>query len=292
MTVFVIVLSILMFIIGILRISNGFGVKELNSDEKALLKKKSIKCILSTTLTIIFSILLYFCFEQLWSAEVAGLLAGGIVAGIFISLYYCITMPSQTTVNNRKGLKKINDEIKNNNIAIKVEFAKYTFAFDYDAKELMLIEVSNYSVRKILFEKIRQCELLEDNETIMKGGIGRAIVGGILAGGVGAIVGAATRKSQDVTNSLAIKIVIDSNLEPMLLFDLIFTQVQRSSNFYKDTYEKAQKVCSIIFNIIDKNMQNNIENKSDTLTDLDKLVTLYEKGFLTEEEFVNLKKKL
>ena len=49
----------------------------------------------------------------------------------------------------------------------------------------------------------------------MKGGVGRAIVGGALAGGAGAIVGANTRASKNMIYNLQIRI-ITSNINNSL----------------------------------------------------------------------------
>ncbi|EPZ54444.1 hypothetical protein H477_3583 [[Clostridium] sordellii ATCC 9714] len=42
------------------------------------------------------------------------------------------------------------------------------------------------------YKDIIEFELLEDGESITKGGLGRAVAGGVLLGGVGAIVGGVT----------------------------------------------------------------------------------------------------
>ena len=60
------------------------------------------------------------------------------------------------------------------------------------------------------FSNLLNFELLEDGETITKGGLGRAIAGGLLFGGVGAIVGGVTggKKSKGVCNSMRLKITL------------------------------------------------------------------------------------
>lgn len=42
------------------------------------------------------------------------------------------------------------------------------------------------------YQNLLDYELIEDGETITKGGLGRAVAGGVLFGGVGAIVGGVT----------------------------------------------------------------------------------------------------
>ena len=68
-------------------------------------------------------------------------------------------------------------------------------SFDINRKEISIIDAYADTHKLINFNQIIECEIIEDNTTIMKGGVGRAIVGGVLAGGVGAIVGAGTRST-------------------------------------------------------------------------------------------------
>ena len=52
------------------------------------------------------------------------------------------------------------------------------------------------------YDDVLDCELLEDGGSISKGGLGRAVAGGMLLGGVGAIVGGVTGKK--IQNQLAL----------------------------------------------------------------------------------------
>ena len=49
------------------------------------------------------------------------------------------------------------------------------------------------------FNDVVSYELIQDGESITKGGVGRAVAGGILFGGVGAVVGGLTGKKKVVT---------------------------------------------------------------------------------------------
>lgn len=60
----------------------------------------------------------------------------------------------------------------------------------------------NYVERNVTvfnFDEIIDYELIEDGETISKGGLGGAVVGGALLGGVGAAVGGVTGKKKNKT---------------------------------------------------------------------------------------------
>jgi len=103
------------------------------------------------------------------------------------------------------------------------------------------------------FNDLIECEVLEDNSTIMKGGIGRAVAGGILLGGVGAIVGATTRKSADMVNSLTVRIVTANVTDALIMVDLIHMKLKRNHPEYKNAYEFAQKLYATVTSIISSN---------------------------------------
>lgn len=52
----------------------------------------------------------------------------------------------------------------------------------------------NVNVTFLDFEQIIDCKITENSNIISGGGLGRAVAGGVIAGGVGAIVGANTKK--------------------------------------------------------------------------------------------------
>lgn len=66
------------------------------------------------------------------------------------------------------------------------------------------------------FSDVIDYELLEDGTSIIKGGLGSAIVGGALFGGVGALVGAAVggKKQKEIIESMKISITLNDTLRP------------------------------------------------------------------------------
>jgi hypothetical protein len=73
------------------------------------------------------------------------------------------------------------------------------------------------------YSDIVDFELLEDGESVSKGGLGRAVAGGVLFGGVGAIVGGVTggKKNKAICNSMKIKITINNLNNPVVYINLI-----------------------------------------------------------------------
>lgn len=148
--------------------------------------------------------------------------------------------------------------------------------------------------KSISFEDIIGCELLEDNETIQKGGVGRAVVGGILAGGVGAIVGATTRKTQGVVNSLKVKLVLNNILNPYFEINIITTQTSRNDEKYQTLYMLAQEIYSTILSIEHSTNSEKAEQTAPTnnIDELRKYKQLFDEGIISKEEFEGKKKQI
>lgn len=96
--------------------------------------------------------------------------------------------------------------------------------------------------RKILLSEIVDVQVDCDGE--VQGGVGRAVVGGLLAGGVGAIVGASTAKKQ--ITYFDIILTCRSVSDPVLLFRLIKSPVSTSSEQYKQALDFSRKVSASI----------------------------------------------
>ena len=96
-------------------------------------------------------------------------------------------------------------------------------------------------------------EILEDDAVV--GGIGRAIAGGILAGGMGAIVGATTAKNHVL--SYAIAIYTKDIANPQVTITLLNSKTKKDSLEYRLASSFAQEinasVKAIIANQEDKN---------------------------------------
>lgn len=153
------------------------------------------------------------------------------------------------------------------------------------------------------FKQLVGFELVEDDTTVLKGGVGRAVAGGLLFGGVGAVVGAATRKSSNVVNSLYVRLSI--NGRGMEKINLISFPTKRNSFTYRSAREQADDIISQL-EIIENNTKSTVppsieddkegapkdETKFSVADELIKLKQLLDIGVLTQEEFDQEKKKL
>lgn len=116
-----------------------------------------------------------------------------------------------------------------------------------------VIEGKPMFFEEIPFETIINCELLEDNATIMEGGVGRAVVGAAIAGGVGAIVGASTRSSSNIANSMCVRIITSDILKPYHPITIIDSPTNRNDSEYKRRFDIAQEIYATIIAIICNN---------------------------------------
>ncbi|VDG74712.1 Uncharacterised protein [Clostridium carnis] len=209
-----------------------------------------------------------------------------------------------------KELKKADIEnaikLKDENIKLLNEFnttrqiGKY-IEFDENNKKFLIPD--GFNGKKINpkvhdYKDLLEYEVLENGSTITKGGLGSAVVGGLLFGGTGAIVGGITgKKTKSVIDSLKIKITINNSNRPVEYINLITTQTKTNSLLYKSSYNLAQEIISMLSVIKESsNRENNVEDIENTgfslADELRKLKELVDEGIISEEEFQNQKTKL
>lgn len=154
-------------------------------------------------------------------------------------------------------------------------------------------------------------ELCENNSVEQKGGIGRAIVGGALFGEAGAIVGASTRGSKNMVNSLYIRLTIKS--VGMRKISFIDSPTARDAMLYSSSRSLADQIISELEIISAENQRGDepTDTKETSETqqaskpadtpelsfvlvadELLKLKQLLDMGVITQEEFDQQKRKL
>lgn len=239
---------------------------------------------------------------------------------LFISLIY----KGAEWENNKKkeraqAMEQKFSKIENFTISRKVDGfgGFYIFAIDEINEKIALVTESINHI--VSFSDIIGVELIEDDNTVSKKSttrtIGGAIVGGVLAGGVGTIVGGlsgnSTQKSK--VSSLFVKILLRSLDKPSLLikcFDSrtmttqhkasVETDGKLESYIYKIGKKNADDIKDLVSVIIDRTDTKNVAIPveiapilSNSIADeILKLNELKERGILTEEEFTLQKNKI
>lgn len=153
------------------------------------------------------------------------------------------------------------------------------------------------------FEQLTSYELVEitDVETRKSGTVGNALVGGIIAGGVGAIVGASASKthSNEIVKDMYISIVTNPGAS-LHKIQLIKYATKKSSIDYEIALENAQKILGMLKHIeqiagYNKQSEETPVLPQSALSPLDeikKLKELLDIGAVTQEEFDAKKKQL
>lgn len=148
------------------------------------------------------------------------------------------------------------------------------------------------------YSDIIDFELLEDGHSISKGGLGRALVGGVLMGGVGAIVGGVTggKKNKSVCDSLKIKITLNSIATPTIYINFITTPTRNNSWVYKTNYSFAQECLSILQLMCNSvEQQQKLNDSIPRVSGADEILKykqLLDAGIITQKEFEEKKKQI
>ena len=160
--------------------------------------------------------------------------------------------------------------------------------------------VTRPSDKTFLFDELIGYELLEDDSTVTSGGIGTAIAGGVLFGGVGAIVGGMTgsKTAKKKIENLVLRIDTNDMQFPCIMITYINKPTKTNSNDYRKAMSQAQETMSALNLILKRreaaqqeaaaNVEIAAAQRAAETNDLDqllKLKQLLDCGVLTQEEF-------
>ena len=141
------------------------------------------------------------------------------------------------------------------------------------------------------YDQIVSFELLENGESVASGGIGRAALGGVLFGGVGAVVGASTRSYKSVCEELKIKVTVKDYKDSAFYIPLIAVQASKTSSVYKERMKMAQNILSKL-QLITSADTHRKSVSTDKFEEIKKYKILLDEGIISQEEFECKKKEL
>ena len=149
------------------------------------------------------------------------------------------------------------------------------------------------------YDDIVDFELIEDGSSIVSGGVGRAVVGGMLFGGVGAVVGGVTgkKKAKQTCTSLMVKITVNNTACPVEYIKLISAETAKNGFVYKAAFQNAQEIISLLQVICSQRRSASADPQTHTQTlspaeEIRKYKELLDDGIITAEEFQAKKKQL
>lgn len=94
------------------------------------------------------------------------------------------------------------------------------------------------------FEDLVSYELIVNNQTVVSGGVGQALVAGAMFGPIGAVAGGIVSKRKSTSKILNMTVRVTSNdfNKPVVFIDLIRKPVKNTSKEYKEAVENAQRI--------------------------------------------------
>lgn len=168
-----------------------------------------------------------------------------------------------------------------------------------DNTNSLLIEISDMKAEVFQYDQIISFDLIENGNSIISGGTGSAIAGGLLFGEVGAVVGGVTanRKTAELCTLLKIKITFRNCQRQSI--DITFIEnkngLPKNSYEYRTKYELAEGMITALQVAVDKVKQSETLPKASVISTADEILkfkSLLDAGIITEEEFQAKKKQL
>jgi len=219
----------------------------------------------------------------------------------FVFLILAIVAKEKQKENRANHSITLHDHLQKTGFTISNSFtwANLEVVIDTEHKMFEILNSAFCTYKNIKFGELIECETIENDSIVASGGVGRAIVGGVLAGGVGAIVGASTRGSTSVVSHLAVKLTTNDINNPLFMVELINSQIECATEKYQQARkfaDKLQATCTSIIKQENLVQQKVIERKEevprDNISKIKELGELLEKGILTNGEFQDQKNKL
>ncbi|EMI11233.1 SHOCT domain-containing protein, partial [Anoxybacillus gonensis] len=185
-----------------------------------------------------------------------------------------------------------------------------TIAIDNNSKQVAFVDLSE-NINLYNYRELLEVEVIEDGETVTKTSrssqIGGALIGGLIAGGTGAIIGGLSGKqvTNEEVKKVYLKILVNDIDNPVKKVVLLDKQqaIKKSHYEYQIAKEKAlewHSLIRVLINIADKE-DTEKQSKETTVRqreslfvadELLKLAQLHKDGMLTKEEFEAEKQKL
>ncbi|ELK47524.1 SHOCT domain-containing protein [Halobacillus sp. BAB-2008] len=165
--------------------------------------------------------------------------------------------------------------------------------------------VGDYELFQLDYQDIMEAEVKIDGETITKTSRGSqlagAALGGLLAGGAGAVIGGLSggTKSSDKVQSVQLHVVINNTQHPFHSFEFLkIPDVKKKEAQYKLAFDKVmhwQSLFKVIIGIADKKDKETIADlqHADSLADeLRKMHELFSDGIISQEEYDVQRKRM
>lgn len=187
-------------------------------------------------------------------------------------------------------IKETEDYEKLKQIFIPEKTIKKMLCIDYTHKMWSVPNINTI----FLFDDIVNYEIIEDGTSVMSGGLGRAIVGGMAFGGAGAIVGGVTgaKITKQNINELGVKIVTRNPRYPSMYINILkHNKVKQGSILYNEAQGILRQIMTEL-TLMQDTLKREPHSVGSDVGELIQYKELLDKGILTQEEFDTKKKQI
>lgn len=230
--------------------------------------------------------------------------------GIFLFIVAAATVAvvqEKIKSNDRKNMERFLGKIKNFSATQHYigRDGNSCLAIDEQQKKICLI--TGNSTRVIPYKDIHSSEIFEDGITVTKTArasqIGGALIGGLALGGVGAIIGGLSGRTEThgKVKRIDLRITINDTTNPIYDVNFLDLETDKGSMVYEAAIRQARQWHAMLEVIIKRaDLEDKATNAPETpnvfrgsvADELKKLVELHQSGVLTAEEFQQQKAKL
>lgn len=177
------------------------------------------------------------------------------IISIVIIIILWIVSPTNKYVEMNNLDTKKQCELKNNlkNYSFNKSFRINDLVVGIDNTKKVFVIFNTHSCiidAIISFDSIIECEIIQDNSTVIKSSTKQAMIGSIIAGISGAIIGAASKHSEDVVHYLGIRIITKNISHAYYKINIINNTLKRNSDEYRKKVSQTEDLYSTIIAII------------------------------------------
>lgn len=238
-----------------------------------------------------------------------------LVANISLAIMAFIKYDERKAKIHKRTEEHINDAFKKQGFSYSKRFFRYNngIALNQDDNQICIFKSNEYfeklkEIQMIIIDHkdILKCEVVEDGQTVIETSrssqIGGALLGGLLAGGVGAIIGGLSGRqtSSKEVKSVSLRIVVNNTENPLHEVEILYSYNGKSKDSI--AYQSASNIATYWHSLIsvlikkadeeDKKEKNNRNEDVNVADEIEKLFNLKNSGAISEEEYKLRKMKL
>lgn len=242
-----------------------------------------------------------------------------VVGGLIVAFVWAVIVGVKNQIKRTKDIVKLLNSLP--------DFTQTQFVLSQDVKTGLAFDEGRGKVCLIAWDKktsipefrvfglkdLLSTEIYEDGQAVTRTSrssqLGSALVGGLLFGGLGAVVGGLSGKTvaADKVKSICLRVMVNDTARPIHEVQFLLLEVKRDSSVYKETIKNVRHWNSILEILIKRADQADKENQKQNQEAVQVLAPMEEKslseklrelkslmddGILSQAEYESQKEKV